>query len=110
MIARRLKNFLEQEGAQYLTIQHSVAYNASEIARVAHIHPKGFAKTLIVKADDRLAMVVLAASERLDLGRLKVATEARHVGLVPEFELERRFPGCEPGAMPPLAVGNIERA
>ncbi len=64
MIASRLKNFLEQEGTQYLTIQHSVAYYASEIARVAHIHSKEFAKTLIVKADDRRVMVVLAASQK----------------------------------------------
>ena len=105
MIAKRLKDFLDREGAQYVPIKHAIAYNAYETAQVAHVRPKEFAKTLIVKIDGRLAMAVLAATEKLDLAQLKNATTAKHVSLVPELEFERCFPGCEPGAMPPF--GNL---
>ena len=105
MIAHRLKTFLDREGAEYLTIRHPLVYSARETAQVAHIHGEEFAKTVIVKVDGKLAMAVLAAAEKLDLGQLKSTTGAKHVSLVPEWELDKCFPGCEPGAMPPF--GNL---
>jgi Ala-tRNA(Pro) deacylase len=105
MTAQRLKAFLDREGVKYVTIAHSPAYAAREIAQTAHIREKDFAKTVVVKIDDRLAMAVLPASEKLDLAQLKRVAGAKHARLAPEAELDRWFPGCEPGAMPPF--GNL---
>ena len=105
MTAKRLKDFLDREGVKYVTILHSPAYTALEIAQLAHVRGKEFAKTVIIKIDDRLAMAVLAASEKLDLEHLRKATGAKHVRLALESEFEEHFPGCEPGAMPPF--GNL---
>jgi Ala-tRNA(Pro) deacylase len=105
MTATRLRNFLDRERVKYVTIAHSPAYAACEIARSAHIEGRNFAKTVIINMDGRLAMAVLPASEKLDLARLKQALGAKHVRLALEPEFDRLFPGCEPGAMPPF--GNL---
>ena len=105
MTAKRLKDFLDREGVKYVTIAHTPAYTARESAQAAYVRGKDVAKTVIVKIDDRLAMAVLPASEKLDLARLKKAAGAKHVRLALESEFDRWFPGCEPGAMPPF--GNL---
>lgn len=105
MPARRLKEFLDHEGVAYTSIAHMPTYTAQETAQAAHVPGKDFAKTVMVYMDGRLAMVVLPASEKLDLARLKTAAAAKHVRLAHEHDFEREFPGCEAGAMPPF--GNL---
>lgn len=105
MTATRLKAFLDRENINYTTIAHPRAYAALEIAQAAHVRENDFAKTVVVNIDGRLAMAVLAASEKLDLAQLKQAAGAKHVRLALESEFERWFPGCEAGAMPPF--GNL---
>ena len=105
MTAKRLKDFLDRERVKYVSIAHSPAYTARETAQAAHVQGKEFAKTVMVKIGDRLAMAVLPASEKLDLARLKDAAGGKHVRLALESEFDSQFPGCEPGAMPPF--GNL---
>ena len=105
MTAKRLKDFLDREGVKYVSMAHSPAYTAQETAQAAHVQGKDFAKTVMVKIDDRLAMAVVPASEKLDLALLKEAAGGKHVRLAMEPEFDRQFPGCEPGAMPPF--GNL---
>jgi Ala-tRNA(Pro) deacylase len=105
MIASRLKSYLDREGVRYLTVAHSPAFTAREIAEAAHVRAKEFAKTVVVHLDGRYAMAVMPASEKLDTHRLRDAIGAKHVRLALESELDRLFPGCEPGAMPPF--GNL---
>jgi Ala-tRNA(Pro) deacylase len=105
VIASRLKSYLDREGVRYMTVAHSPAFTAREIAEAAHVRAKEFAKSVIVHIDGRFAMVVLPASEKLDTHRLRDAIGAKHVRLALEPEFDRLFPGCEPGAMPPF--GNL---
>jgi Ala-tRNA(Pro) deacylase len=87
---------------KYVTIRHSPAYTAQEIAASAHIPGKQLAKTVIIKLDGTLAMAVLPASDKVDLERLKAAAGARTVALANEQDFQDRFPECEVGAMPPF--------
>ena len=105
MPARKLKEFLDDHHVRYVTINHSPAFTAQEIAASAHIPGKELAKTVMVDIDGKLAMAVLPASLRVDLARLKGATGAEHVELARESEFADRFPECELGAMPPF--GNL---
>jgi len=102
---KKLKKFLDIHDVKYVSINHSAAYSAQKIAESAHISGKEVAKTVIVRIDDKFAMVVLPASCRIHLGHLKVAVSASHVELATETELENLFPDCERGAMPPF--GNL---
>lgn len=105
MPVRKLKEFLNSHDIKYVTINHSPAYTAQEIAESAHIPGKELAKTVIIKIDGKLAMAVLPASYKIDLEQFKNATGASNVELANEREFRQMFPECEVGAMPPF--GNL---
>jgi Ala-tRNA(Pro) deacylase len=105
MPAGQLQESLNNHRIKYITISHSPAYTAQEIAASAHVTGKELAKTVIVKLDGKLAMAVLPASSHIDFERLKQATGVAHVELASEHEFQDRFPECEVGAMPPF--GNL---
>jgi len=105
MPVQKLKGFLDENGVKYVTIQHSVAYTAQEIAVHTHIPGKELAKTVMVKVDGKLAMAVVPASHRVDFGRLRDVAGAQHVELASEAEFKDFFPACDVGAMPPF--GNL---
>jgi Ala-tRNA(Pro) deacylase len=105
MPARALQTFLDRHQVRYVTIRHSPAFTAQEIAVSAHIPGKQLAKPVIVKFDGQLAMAVLPASDTVDFERLKAAAGARTVALATEPDFQDRFPECEVGAMPPF--GNL---
>jgi Ala-tRNA(Pro) deacylase len=105
MPAKKLREFLDSHGVKYVSISHSPAYSAQAIAASAHVPGKQLAKTVIVRIDDKFAMAVLPASYRVDMDHLKSAIGASNVELATEPELEKLFPDCEKGAMPPF--GNL---
>jgi Ala-tRNA(Pro) deacylase len=105
MPARALQTFLDSHQVKYVTIRHSPAFTAQEIAASAHIPGKQLAKTVMVKLDGKLAMAVLPASDTVNFERLKVAAGVRTVALATEQDFQDRFPECEVGAMPPF--GNL---
>lgn len=105
MPVSKLTNLLNEEHIDYVTIPHSTAFTAQEAAASAHIPGIEFAKTVIVKIDGNLAMVVLPASYRINLGLLKQETDAEQVELASEEDFKDVFPECETGAMPPF--GNL---
>jgi Ala-tRNA(Pro) deacylase len=105
MPLKRLLEFLDNHGVKYVTIRHSPAFTAQEIAQSAHIRGQELAKTVMVKIDGTMAMAVLPASQKVDLELLREAAGAKKVELAREAEFQARFPGCEPGAMPPF--GNL---
>jgi Ala-tRNA(Pro) deacylase len=105
MSLQKLRDFLDAEKVKYVTITHSPAHTAQEIAEAAHIPGKEMAKTVMVRIDGEMAMVVLPASMKVDFGRLLDATGAQDVELAKEREFKSLFPGCDLGAMPPF--GNL---
>ncbi len=105
MSSTKLKEYLDQENIKYTTINHSTAYTAQEVAQLAHIPGDEMAKTVIVKIDNKQAMVVLPATEHIDLELLGGALGAKNVSLATEAEFMPQFSDCEIGAMPPF--GNL---
>jgi len=105
MPVQALREFLDRNRIKYVTISHSPAHTAQEVAASAHIPGRAMAKTVIVKLDGRLAMAVLPASEMIDLELLADAAFAQRAELADENGFRDRFPGCELGAMPPF--GNL---
>ena len=101
----RLKDFLDKEHVKYVTIAHSPAYTAQEIAALTHTPGKELAKTVIVKIDGKLAMVVLPASAKVRVNHLRETLGTANVEIASENEFESAFPDCETGAMPPF--GNL---
>ena len=105
MPVTKLKELLDKNKIKYVSIRHSTAYTAQEIAASAHVKGRNMAKTVIVKMDGKIAMAVLPAKYQIDLESLKNSCKASSVELAREEEFSHLFPGCETGAMPPF--GNI---
>jgi Ala-tRNA(Pro) deacylase len=105
MPAAKLKAFLDGHHVKYVSIRHSPAYTAQEIAASAHVRGKELAKTVIVLINDRLAMAVLPASRKLDVDRLSGICAGAAVRIATEDDFRAAFPECEVGAMPPF--GNL---
>lgn len=105
MPARKLKQFLDANNIKYISIKHSPAFTAQEVAHTAHIRGKDLAKTVIVKIGNDMAMAVLPAKNLVDLDLLREVTGNENVELASEKEFKNLFPDCEIGAMPPF--GNI---
>lgn len=105
MPARKLKEFLDTKHVKYVSIQHSPAFTAQEVAASSHVSGRDFAKTVIVNMEGKLAMVVLPANRKVVLADLRETMGAAKVTLASEEEFKGRFPDCEIGAMPPF--GNL---
>ena len=105
MLSPRLHNLFDQGHATYSTLTHPRTITASETAHATHTPTHEFAKTVMIKVDGRLAMLVMPARFRADLYRLSIALGAAPVELATEAEFRDTFPDCEPGAMPPF--GNL---
>ena len=105
MPVKKLKEFLDKEKIKYVSIVHSPAFTAQEVAASAHITGRELAKTVIVQLDGEKAMAVLPANRKIVLQDLRELTGADQVKFVPEDEFKRLFPDCDIGAMPPF--GNL---
>ncbi len=105
MPVKKLKDFLDSNVIKYVSIRHSLAYTAQEVALSAHVQGKELAKTVIVKLDGKLAMAVLPSTRKVDMELLKKASGAGEALLTGEEEFKDSFPECDIGAMPPF--GNL---
>jgi Ala-tRNA(Pro) deacylase len=100
-----LRSFLDSNAVKYVTVKHSPAYTAQELAALSHVPGKDWAKTVMVKLDGKMAMAVVPASGRVIFDLLREASSAKEAELATEREFTDLCPGCEVGAMPPF--GNL---
>jgi Ala-tRNA(Pro) deacylase len=97
-----IRNELEQHHLAFDEMRHREAFTAQAVAQHEHISGHHVAKVVIVLADGRPIELVLPASRRVLLDRVKAILRADEVRLASEEEMDRYFPDCERGAMPPL--------
>jgi len=102
-----LKKFLDEKAVKYVSLVHSPAYTAQEVAASAHITGKELAKTVIVELDGKMAMAVLPANRKIVLQDLREVTGSDEVKFASEEQFQKLFSDCEIGAMPPF--GNLYR-
>ncbi len=100
-----IKSFLDVHEVKYVTIIHSPAFTAQEIASNSFVSGNEFAKTVILKIDDSFIMAVSPAADKVCFGAFKKYLHAKDVRLATEAEFRDLFPGSSTGAMAPF--GNI---
>ena len=105
MPSKKLKEFLDNNDIKYISIMHSLAFTAVDIAKSVHIPSKEMAKTVIVKNEGKLAMAVVPANYKVNLETLRQALDSDSLELATEQEFFSEFSDCEVGAMPPF--GNL---
>ncbi|MBN2519869.1 MAG: YbaK/EbsC family protein [Bacteroidales bacterium] len=102
MAHTKVQDLLKHEEVPFKSIWHPIAYSSQMTAAYSHVSGKEFAKTVMVRLDGQLCMVVVPASSQIDLSMLREATGAKDVRLAREVEFKDLFPDCEVGAMPPF--------
>jgi len=104
-IARRVKDYLEQNKVPYSHCTHRLAYTAQEVAAAQHVPGREMAKTIILRTDSQFALLVLPAVMKIDMKTLRDELPFVHVELATEKEFAELFPDSELGAMAPF--GNL---
>lgn len=105
MPAKKLKDYLDSQKIEYVSIYHAAASTSQRIAATSHIPGKELAKTVMLKVDGKMAMAVLPASHNINFELFKKSADAEKVELAGEMAFVNLFPDCEVGAMPPF--GNL---
>lgn len=101
-----LLDWLASHHIEYEVHEHDPAFTAHATATADGVDPRTFAKVVGVAApDDRNILIVLDATDQLDLHKARRALGTGDVRLLSEAELTALAPDCEVGAMP--AVGSL---
>jgi len=106
MIPALIEAHLRERHPVYQHHVHAAAETARGLAAAEHAIGERVAKSVVLKSNGKLAIAVVAATERLDVDVLERAS-ASHVELVPEREFSERFRPCDVGAEPPLAMFGV---
>jgi len=100
-IAATQQRYLVQRKAEYDLMLHPHTESSRETAEAAHISDDHIAKAVVVKDVSGYAIVVIPASNWLNMDRLRHELN-RDLHLATEDEIAELFEDCEPGAVPPL--------
>lgn len=98
----KLEEFLSQRHIPFERLPHPPAYTADRVAQVLHVPGKEMAKSVLLHVGDHYVLAILPASRRLNMDRLRKHFEGQLVQLASEEEMDKLFPDCERGSMPPF--------
>ena len=102
---QQLMSWLAERGIEHERHEHAAAFTARETAHAEGVDPRTFAKVVGVRTDDdRNYLLILDATDQVDLVKAGAALFARRVRLLTEAELAALAPDCEPGTIPAVGV------
>ncbi len=101
-----IKDLLEQRGVAFEEMHHRTVFTAQEVAQSDHVSGHRVAKVVVILADDRPVELIIPASRRVVLEKVRQMLGARQVMLASEAEMNRIFDGVETGAIPALRHWN----
>ncbi len=97
-----LTEALDRAGTAYEILDHKPTDRAADEATALGLRPNEVAKTIVVTAGEGNLRVLLPASERIDMHKLRDLLEAgKELHLLSEDALRRDYPEFELGAVPP---------
>jgi len=103
-------NLLNDAGVDYELLSHAHTERAADEAKALGLPPSVVAKTLVLTVPGGHLRVVLPASERIDLRKVRGYVEGgKQIHLATEDELARDYPEFELGAVPPFGGASRDR-
>jgi len=97
-----IHQFLRAAHVPYSVMPHRLAFAAQEEAAATHVPGREWAKVVICFIDGEPVEAVVPAPAIVNLERLLDLAGGNAIRLANEDDLQRLFPDCEIGAMPPL--------
>jgi Ala-tRNA(Pro) deacylase len=105
-----LTDALDEAGVAYELLSHAHTERAADEANALGLPAAAVAKTLVLTAPEGHVRVVLPASERIELRKVRDYVEGgKGVNLATEEELARDYPEFELGAVPPFGGAGRDR-
>jgi Ala-tRNA(Pro) deacylase len=98
----RLDELLTSRHISFDRMPHRPAYTANRMAQALHVRGKDVAKTVLLRTGHGHVLAVLPATHQVDLEQVRRDLGEERVELAPEEEMDRLFPDCERGAIPPF--------
>jgi Ala-tRNA(Pro) deacylase len=97
-----IQEFLRSAHIPYTVVPHRPAFTAQEEAAATHVPGRDWAKVVACFIDGEPVEAVVPAPAVVNLDRLLELAGGREIRVADEGELQRLFPDCEVGAMPPF--------
>jgi Ala-tRNA(Pro) deacylase len=98
-----LTEALDRAGVTYELLEHSRTDRATDEAAALGLRPNEVAKTIVVTTGEDNYRVILPASDRIDMHKLRELLDTgKDLHLLTEEALGRDYPEFELGAVPPL--------
>lgn len=90
-LSKTVQQYLQKSNVPFEAVEHKIVFTAYDLAATLKEKLEGIGKTLLIKADNGFVLVLLPASRRLDLAKLKNALGARKLSIVSEKEMIAKF-------------------
>ncbi len=103
----RLTCYLADNNIVFQPLKHHQAYTAQEIAAEQKVSGNQLAEVVMVMGDGQMAMLVMPATQRVNLRKLAGVLGCPDVRLANENQFSGLFPDCDPGAMPLRNLYNV---
>jgi prolyl-tRNA editing enzyme YbaK/EbsC (Cys-tRNA(Pro) deacylase) len=112
-IIKKLEKFLKDNKIQYQEIIHRVVYTAHDKAATLKVKEKSIGKTLLIKTDKELVLVLIPGNKNFDKGKFKKTVNdwrkktsqkpVKNIDFASEALMKNRIKGVKVGAVPPFA-------
>jgi len=83
-------------------IKHRTVYTAFDKAATLKVKPNLIGKTLVLKTDVNLGIVLIPANKNLDKNKFRKIARAKKVDFTTERLIKNKFKGVKVGAIPPF--------
>jgi Ala-tRNA(Pro) deacylase len=102
-IPTKITKYLDKNKIKYEITEHKKVFTAYDKAATLKIKPNVIGKTLVLKTDKDLVMVLVAGDKNLDLAKIKKAAKVKKIDFISETVIKNKFKGVKLGAIPPFA-------
>jgi Ala-tRNA(Pro) deacylase len=94
--------YLDKKKIKYEVVPHKKVFTAYDLAQTTKTKLEAIAKTLLVKADGVYHLVLVRASDRIDLKKLQKLLAAKKLSIANEKDMVKTLK-VKPGALTPFA-------
>ncbi|MBI3469291.1 MAG: hypothetical protein HY000_40325 [Planctomycetes bacterium] len=102
MTPRWVCELLDRHGVHYEQLHRPEGFTELDLAAPEHGARPCAAEVLVAVADGRLIELVFPVNHWADLERVRELLQCHEVRPATQEELQQSYPGCKPGAVPPL--------
>jgi Ala-tRNA(Pro) deacylase len=102
---KKISNFLDKVKIKYEPVEHRTVYTAFDKAATLKVSEKIVGKTLVVRTDKEVALVLIPANKNLDIRKLGKKSGMKKISFVKEAWVKKNLKGAKVGAIPPF--GNL---